>query len=57
MLYNNWEADLLSDIMMGHGSNLECLGVKSEWWHFQLKKGRTDLYPFIDKYGYCDFEF
>ena len=57
MHYNTWEADLLSDIMMGHGSNLECLGVRSEWWHFQLKNNRKDLYPLIDSYGYNDFVF
>lgn len=57
MYYNTWEADLLSDIMMGHGSNLECLKVRSEWWHFQMKNDRTDIYPLFDKYEYNDFVF
>lgn len=57
MAYNNWEADLLTDIMIGHGSHLEYLAVRSEWWHFQLKTERTDLYTMIDKYPYADFIF
>lgn len=57
MLYNNWQADLLSDIMMGHGSNLECLSVRSEWWHFQMNNSRTDIYPYIKDYNYYDIVF
>lgn len=57
MCYNNWQADLLTDIMIGHGSNLEYLAVRSEWWHFQLKTDRTDLYPLISEYKYMDFVF
>lgn len=57
MLFNNWQADLLSDIMMGHGSNLECLSVRSEWWHFQMKNSRTDIYPYIGEYEYYDIVF
>lgn len=57
MSYNNWQADLLTDIMIGHGSNLEYLKVRSEWWHFQLVTDRKDLYPLIDDYNYMDFVF
>lgn len=57
MLLNNWQADLLSDIMMGHGSNLECLSVRSEWWHFQMNNKRTDIYPYIGEYEYYDIVF
>lgn len=57
MHYNNWQADLLTDIMIGHGSNLEYLKVRSEWWHFQLKSDRKDLYPLIGDYTYMDFVF
>lgn len=57
MHYNTWQADLLTDIMIGHGSHLEYLAVRSEWWHFQLKTDRKDLYPLIDEYKYMDFVF
>lgn len=57
MQYNTWEADLLTDIMIGHGSHLEYLSYRQEWWHFQLKTERTDLYPLIDQYDYVDFIF
>ena len=57
MEYNTWEANLLSDIMTTHGSNLEYLNDKQEWWHFQLKTDRTDLYPLITEYGYSDIVF
>lgn len=57
MQFNTWEADLLTDIMIGHGSNLEYLSIRSEWWHFQLKNDRTDLYPLISLYGYSDIVF
>lgn len=57
MTYNTWEADLLTDIMIGHDSHLEYLGLRQEWWHFQLKNSRKDLYPLVETYGYEDFEF
>lgn len=57
MHYNNWQADLLTDIMIGHGSHLEYLAVRSEWWHFQLKTERKDLYPLVGEYTYMDFVF
>lgn len=57
MQYNTWEADLLTDIMIGHGSHLEYLSYRQEWWHFQLNSNLTDLYPLIDKYDYVDFVF
>lgn len=57
MQYNTWEADLLTDIMIGHGSHLEYLSYRQEWWHFQLNTNLTNLYPLIDKYDYVDFVF
>lgn len=57
MAYNTWEADLLTDIMIGHDSHLEYLGLRQEWWHFQLKNSRKDLYPLVETYGYEDFVF
>ncbi len=57
MFYNTWEADLLTDIMTGHGSNLNYLGLRQEWWHFQLNTNRKDLYPYIESYGYEDLVF
>ncbi len=57
MAYNTWEADLLTDIMIGHNSHLEYLGLRQEWWHFQLKNSRKDLYPLVETYGYEDFAF
>ena len=57
MYYNTWEADLLTDIMIGHGSNLEYLAARQEWWHFQLRNDRKDLYPLVESYGYEDFKF
>lgn len=57
MTYNTWEADLLTDIMIGHDSHLEYLGNRQEWWHFQLRNNRTDLYPMISYYGYESFTF
>ncbi len=57
MFYNTWEADLLTDIMIGHGSHLEYLTYRQEWWHFELRNNRKDLYPLVESYGYEDFEF
>lgn len=57
MYYNTWEADLLTDVMLGHGSHLEYLTYRQEWWHFQLRNNRKDLYPYVETYGYEDFEF
>ena len=57
MEYNTWAADLLIDIMTSHGSNLEYLRDKQEWWHFQLQTELTGLYPLIDQYGYSDIIF
>ena len=57
MEYNTWAADLLIDIMTAHGSNLEYLRDKQEWWHFQLQTELTGLYPLIDQYGYSDIIF
>jgi len=57
MFYNTWEADLLTDIMIGHGSHLEYLTYRQEWWHFQLRNDRKDLYPLVETYGYEDFVF
>lgn len=57
MFYNTWEADLLTDIMIGHDSHLEYLTYRQEWWHFELRNNRKDLYPLVEAYGYEDFEF
>ena len=54
---NTWEANLLIDVMTGHGSNLEYLRDRQEWWHFQLNTSMTDLYPLVDQYGYADIVF
>lgn len=57
MQYNTWEADLLTDIMVGHGSRLQYLSHRQEWWHFQLNSNLTEAYPLIDQYDYVDFVF
>ncbi len=57
MAYNTWEADRLTDIRAGHEATLVYLGLRQEWWHFQLRYTRTDLYPYISSIKYEDFAF
>ncbi len=57
MQMNNWQADLLTCIMIGHGSNLAYLPNRNEWWHFQLQRNKTDIYPLANQFTYMDFVF